>query len=313
MNELPIGPLFTASGWSQQRVKSSTVSRYWNRFFQNCMLYKNIPLTSGNLSEELAFPFLAILIPEGSSEPAEGLTAVAFCVNCVFTTHSHWCSQKKQNNADHYFPITYTDRWCCLHLIPRGCAACESEFISICKNIPLIKKSLGVSMILAGATEAFLVTTAIINFFIFKFCSVHMHYIFEATNTRLLWCSQSQNLFSSFPHRNTLMAVNLFIFTPSKKILRLVMQSVLHCEKPLLKGILVLCQDEFGRGKETSGQGMQRHFSGRVTKAALSDLKQGKQIYASLLGAAQNIRFDLLKRRQANHGNGYILQSNRFH
>lgn len=111
------------------------------------------------------------------------------------------------------------------------------------------------------------------------------------------------------------MAVNLFIFTPPKKILQLVMQSVLHCEKPLLKGILVLCQDEFGRGKESSGQGMQRHFPGRVTKAALLDLQQGKQIYVSLLGAAQNIWFDFLRRaqhRQVNQGNSYILQFNRF-
>lgn len=84
MNELPIGLLFTASRWSQQQVKGSTVSRHWNRFFQNCMLYKNITLASGNLSEEpVIFPFLAVLSPEGSSEPSESLTAVAFYMNSV--------------------------------------------------------------------------------------------------------------------------------------------------------------------------------------------------------------------------------------
>lgn len=69
-----------------------------------------------------------------------------------------------------------------------------------------------------------------------------------------------------------------------------VLQPVLHCEKPLLGGILVLCQDEFGRGKETSGQGTPRHFPGRVTKAALLDLQQGKHINVceGSLGTVQN-------------------------
>lgn len=144
-------------------------------------------------------------------------------------------------------------------------------------------------MMLVGATEAFLVTTAIINLFIFKFCSVLMHYTCKVAKRRLLWCSKCQNLFSAFSRRNTLMAVHVFIFTQKMLQLVIALQSVLQCQKPLLQGILVLCQDEFGRGKETSGQGMQRHFPGRVTKVALLDLQQGKQIYESLLGTAQNI------------------------
>lgn len=70
------------------------------------MLYKNIPLTSGNLSEET----VSVPIP-GSSDPAEGLTAVAFCVNCVESSRLlHTDAVKnEQNNADHSFSITYTD------------------------------------------------------------------------------------------------------------------------------------------------------------------------------------------------------------
>lgn len=159
-----------------------------------------------------------------------------------------------------------------LHLIPRGCAACESELISICNDIQLIKKCLQVyrTMILLCSTEAFLMTTAITNLFIFNVCSVHMHHRCKVAK------SQSHNLFSAFPRRNTLMAVKkISLFSPK------VLQSVLHCENILVRMSLV-------GGKETSGQGMQRHFPGRVTKAALLDLQQGKHVCESSLGTVQN-------------------------
>lgn len=55
-----------------------------------------------------------------------------------------------------------------------------------------------------------------------------------------------------------------------------VLQSVLSCEEHLLRGILVLCQNEFGGERGTSGSGRLRHFPGRLTKAGLLDLHKEK-------------------------------------
>lgn len=181
-----------------------------------------------------------------------------------------------------------------LHLIPRGCAACESELISICNDIQLIKKCLQVyrTIILLCSTEAFLMTTAITNLFIFNVCSVHMHHRCKVAK------SQSHNLFSAFPRRNTLMAVkrNLFIFT----------QSLAVCVA-LWKHT---CQDEFGRGKRNFWTGDAETFSGQSNKGSAVGPTARKTRLREFAWHSSKHHLNWLERvqlYQANHGNGDTL------
>lgn len=253
MNELPNGLLFTTSGWSQHQVKSSTVSRHWNKFVQNCMLYTNITLTSRNL----CFPHgRACYLPIPGSPDSwrvKWWTAKLSrasrksyrCMNCV---ESSWLirglNQPKQW-WPFFFQYIHRQMRLHLHLIPWGCAACESELISICNDIQLIKKCLQAyrTMILLCSAEAFLMTTAITNLFVFKICSVHMHHRCKVAQ------SQSHNLFSAFPRRNTLMAVKKSLYCHTKMLQPVkVLQSVLHCEYILVRMSLVREKKLLDRG-----------------------------------------------------------------
>lgn len=307
MNELPNGLLFTTSGWSQHQVKSSTVSRHWNKFVQNCMLYTNITLTSRNL----CFPHgRACYLPIPGSPDSwrvKWWTAKLSrasrksyrCMNCV---ESSWLIRRLNQPKQwwpFFFQYIHRQMRLHLHLIPWGCAACESELISICNDIQLIKKCLQAyrTMILLCSAEAFLMTTAITNLFIFKICSVHMHHRCKVAQ------SQSHNLFSAFPRRNTLIAVkNLFIVT--QKCFSLSKSCSLCCTvNTYLSGWV-------WSGKRNFWTGDLETFSGQSNKGSAVGPTARKTRLREFAWHSSKHHLNWLKcvqLYQANHGNGYML------